>query len=217
MGFFNSIFGKKAPPARTLNHPSKLNVGDMISIDNSFALPPQLRGRQLKVEAINTYEFERKQQSEWVLKGHDNDTVFLSLEEDDEPLLAFSLKITRAQVEQLFNLEQFSTLFDEPGHAELTTQNLSPQLAASFEQWLGQQYHQVTFALFGYFHREDYRGLRPPQDAHGATGEPFEYYLLLDNDETRAIEVEVYEGGDTDVTLTLYRPLSDIRDYWPSH
>lgn len=215
MGFFNSIFGKKTPPARELNHPSALKVGDMISIDNSFALPSQLRGQQLKVEAVNTYEFERQQQSEWVLKGHGSDTLFLSIEEDDETYLAFSLKITRAQVEQIFELAQFSTLFDEPGHAELTTQALSPALAEQLEQWLGKQYHQVSFAVFGYFHREDYRGLKPPQDANGASGQPFEYYLLLDDDESRAVEVEVYEGGDTDVVLTLYRPLTDIRDYWP--
>lgn len=215
MGFFNSIFGKKAPPQRELNHPSALNVGDMISIDNSFALPTQLRGQQLKVEAVNTYEFERRQQAEWVLKGHGNDTIYLSIEEDDETYLAFSLKISRSQVEQIFDLEQFSTLFDEPGHATLLTQELPAGITSQLEQWLGKQYHQVTFAAFGYFHREDYRNLKPPQDANGATGEPFEYYLLLDDDESRALEVEVYEGGDTDVVLTLYRPITDIRDYWP--
>lgn len=216
MGFFNNIFGKKVPPQRKIDHPSQLNVGDMISIDNSFALPVQLRGQQLRVEAINTYEFERSQQAEWVLKGHGNDTIFLSLEEDDDTYLAFSLKISRSQVEQIFDLEQFSTLFDEPGHANLQTQELSADISNQLEQWLGKQYHQVTFAAFGYFHREDYRGLKPPQDASGATGTPFEYYLLLDNDESHAVEVEVYDGGSTDVVLTLYRPLTDIRDYWPA-
>lgn len=215
MGFFNSLFGKKAPPPRELNHPSQLNVGDMISIDNNFALPAQLRGQQLKVEAVNTYEFKRRQQAEWVLKGHGSDTIYLSIEEDDDTYLAFSLKISRSEVAHIFNLEQFSTLFDEPGHAILLTQALPTDIANQLEQWLGKQYHQVTFAAFGYFHREDYRKLKPPQDANGAMGEPFEYYLLLDDDDSRALEVEVYEGGDTDVVLTLYRPITDIRDYWP--
>lgn len=216
MSFFNSIFGKKAPPQRELNHPSQLNIGDMISLDDSFALPAQLRGQQLKVEAVSTYEFERQQQTEWVLKGHSNDAIYLSIEEDDETSLALSMKVSRAQVEQLFSLDQFSAIFDEPGHAELNTQALTPELATQLEQWLGKQYHQVTFAAFGYFHREDYRGQKPPQDADGATGAPFEYYVLLDETESRAVEVEVYEGGDTDVCLTLYRPLTDIRDYWPA-
>jgi hypothetical protein len=215
MGFLDRLFNKPTAPVRQLDHPKQLNVGDMISLDDSFSLPPQLRGQQLRVEAVHTYEFERSQHTEWQLKGHGTDTLYLSLEEDDETLLAFSMKIGRKQVEQLFDLDDFGAIFEEPGQAELSPQALSQELATQLEHWLGTQYHQVGFAEFGYFHREDYRGLKPPQDADGATGEPFENYRLLDQDETRALEVEVYEGGDTDVMLTLYRPLTDIREYWP--
>ncbi|MFT5789160.1 MAG: hypothetical protein ACI8SJ_001275 [Shewanella sp.] len=215
MGFLRGLFGKKEEPKRQLDHPSKLNKGDMISLDDSFALPPQLRGQQLRVEAVNTYEYERKQQTEWVLKGHGSDTIFLGLDEDDETYLALSIKVNRGLVDQLFDLEQFSTIFEEPGKAELITSKLSSELATEFELWLSPQYHQVTFAGFGYFHRQDYRGKKPPQDADGATGDPFESYQLLDDDEDKAVDIEVYDGGETDVMLTLYRPLSDIRDYWP--
>lgn len=215
MGFFNSIFGKKAEPTRELTHPSQLNIGDMISLDDSFALPAQLRGQQLRVEAVHTYEYERSQQSEWQLKGFGAETIYLSIEQDDETHLAFSLKISRRDVEALFDLDAFGQLFEEPGKAELTVQEIPAELSSRLEQWLGKQYHQVSFADFGYFHREDYRGQKPPQDADGATGEPFECYQLLDEDESRAVDVEVYEGGDTDVVLTIYRPLSDIREYWP--
>ncbi|MGL5393485.1 MAG: hypothetical protein ACRDA8_19265, partial [Shewanella sp.] len=135
MGFFNRIFGKKAQSLRELNHPSQLKLGDMISLDNSFALPPQLRGQQLQVEAINTYEFARSQQAEWVLKGHSHTRIFLSLAEDDETYLAFSLKIPRAEVEQLFDLDEFSTLFDEPGRARLTPKALSPANDETFALW----------------------------------------------------------------------------------
>ena len=212
MGFLKGLFGKKAPPARQLNHPNHLQIGDMISMDDSFALPQQLRGQQLRVEAVNTYEFERKQVTEWALKGHGNDTLFLSLDEDDETYLGFSLKINRAQVEQLFDLDAFSDIFEEDVQAQLTVQT---PIAEQLEQWLGKQYHQINFAQFGYFHRQDYRGQRPPQDENGATGDEFESYQLLDDEERFAVEVEVYEGGETDVMLTLYRPLSDIREYWP--
>lgn len=214
MGFLNRLFGKKEEPKRQLDHPSKLNKGDMISLDDSFALPPQLRGQQLRVETVNTYEYQRKQQTEWVLKGHSGDAIFLSLDEDDETYLALSIKVSRGQVEQFFDLDQFSEIFEEAGKAELDTQALSSELN-DYEQWLSPHYHQVTSGSFGYFHRQDYRGLRPPQDADGATGEPFESYQLLDDDEDKAVDVEVYESGETDVMLTLYRPLSDIREYWP--
>ncbi|GIU37038.1 hypothetical protein TUM3794_07120 [Shewanella colwelliana] len=212
MGFLKGLFGKKEQPKRQLSHPNHLLKGDMISLDDSFALPPQLRGQQLRVEAVNTYEFERKQLIEWVLKGHGNDTLFLSLDEDDETYLAFSLKIPRNLVEQIFDLEQFSDIFEEDVQANLTVQ---PSIPEQLEQWLGKQYHQINFAQFGYFHREDYRNQRPPQDAEGATGDAFESYLLLDDKERYALDIEVYEGGETDVMLTLYRPLSDIREYWP--
>lgn len=214
MGFLSSLFGKKEAPKRQLDHPSKLNKGDMISLDDSFALPPQLRGQQLRVEAVNTYEYQRKQQTEWVLKGHGNDTIFLSLDEDDETYLGLSIKLNRGLVEALFDLDQFSEIFEESGKAQLTTNTLTADLQ-EYEQWLSPHYHQVSAADFGYFHRQDYRGQRPPQDADGATGDAFEAYQLLDDDEDKAIDVEVYEGGDTDVMLTIYRPLSDIRDYWP--
>ena len=216
MGFLKGLFGKKEAPKRQLDHPSHLMTGDMISLDDSFALPPQLRGQQLRVESVNTYEYERSQKAEWVLKGHGQDTIFLSLDEDDETYLAFSIKVNRGQVEQIFDLDQFGAIFEEDEQAMLTTQDLPNELATQFEQWLGQQYHQVNFAQFGYFHREDYRNKKPPQDEDGARGDAFESYFLLDDDEKFAIDVEVYDGGETDVMLTLYRPLSDIRDYWPA-
>jgi len=216
MGFLKGLFSKKEEaPKRELNHPSHLQIGDMISIDDSFALPPQLRGQQLRVESINTYEYQRSQQTEWVLKGHSSDTIYLSLEEGDETHLAFSIKINRTIVEQMFSLDQFGDIFEEDEQAMLTTQTLSPDLAGQYAQWLGKDYHQINFAQFGYFHRQDYRGTKPPQDEDGATGDEFESYHLLDDEEKYAVDIEVYGDGDTDVMLTLYRPPSDIRDYWP--
>lgn len=216
MGFLSGLFGKKEAPKRQLDHPNKLNKGDMISLDDSFALPMQLRGQQLRVETVNTYEYKRKQFAEWVLKGHSNEAVFLSLDEDDETYLSLSIKVTRDQVEELFDLDEFANIFEEPGKAQLTTHSLKGELADLLDNWYADAYHQVSFSDLGYFHKLDYRGQKPPQDEEGERGEAFESYQLLSNDETRAIDIEVYEGGVTDVMLTLYRPLSDIRDYWPA-
>ncbi len=128
MGFFGSLFGKKETPVRQLKHPSELQKGDMISLDDSFALPAHLRGQQLRVEAVNTYEYQRSQSTEWVLKGHSGEAIYLGLDEDDETWLAFSLKISRAQVDALFDLDDFSAIFDEPGKAELSTKHSLPRL-----------------------------------------------------------------------------------------
>ena len=61
---------------------------------------------------------------------------------------------------------------------------------------------------------KDYRGARP-SDYEG-DGEPFDYYCLVDSSESHAVEIEVYPGGETDVSLTLYRDVDDIKDLWPA-
>jgi len=216
MGFLSSLFGKKEAPKRLLDHPSKLLKGDMITLDDSFALPAQLRGQQLKVEAIHTYEYQRSQQCEYLLRGHSDNAIYMSYVVEDEAYLSFSIKISRAVVEQLFDLDAFAEIFEEPGKANLTPESLPEELAETFSQWLADDYHQVEFAGFGYFHREDYRNQKPPQDENGARGEAFESYSLINSQETLAVDIEVYDGGDTEVMLTLYRPLTDIREYWPA-
>ncbi|ABI73103.1 hypothetical protein [Shewanella frigidimarina] len=216
MGFLSGLFGKKEAPKRQLDHPNKLLKGDMITFDDSFALPTQLRGQQLKVEAIHTYEYQRSQLCEFLLRGHSGTAIYLSYVQEDESYLSISMKINRAVVEQLFDLDAFAEIFEEPGKATLTLQALPAELAAEFDKWLSDEYHQVEFAAFGYFHRQDYRDLKPPQNDDDARGEGFEGYSLANSDDTHALDVEVYESGDTEVMLTLYRPLTDIREYWPA-
>lgn len=216
MGFLSGLFGKKEAPKRQLDHPNKLLKGDMITFDDSFALPTQLRGQQLKVEAIHTYEYQRSQLCEFLLRGHSGTAIYLSYVQEDESYLSISMKINRAVVEQLFDLDAFAEIFEEPGKATLTLQGLPAELATEFDKWLSDEYHQVEFAAFGYFHRQDYRDLKPPQNDDDTRGEGFEGYSLANSDDTHALDVEVYESGDTEVMLTLYRPLTDIREYWPA-
>lgn len=208
MGFFGKLFGSSNDkPKRTLDKPEQLQVGDIITLDDSFALPALLRGQSLEIKQINTYEYELNKSTEWVLQGPTDDVLFLSLENDDVQSLVFSLKISRDIVGQIFDLDQFSEMFDEPGNAELTVTDIPAQL----NQWLGQTYRQTEFAQFGYFHNVDYRH----QNLSANGGESFERYGAQTDDEVYGIEAEVYEGGDTDVVLTIQRPITDIRQYWP--
>ena len=124
MGFLSGLFGKKEAPKRQLDHPNKLLKGDMITFDDSFALPTQLRGQQLKVEAIHTYEYQRSQLCEFLLRGHSGTAIYLSYVQEDESYLSISMKINRAVVEQLFDLDAFAEIFEEPGKATLTLQAL---------------------------------------------------------------------------------------------
>jgi len=209
MGFLKSLFSKQAKKeARpALNHPSLLMAGDIIKLDDSFALPAQLRGQSLEVKQVNTYEYEQGNEFEWVLQGNDNELLFMNIDDDDTQSLVFSRKINRETVGELFDLGQFSQLFDEPGNALIETKN---QLA-DLSQWLGEQYRQCEFARMGYFHQQDFRQRNIEQE----TGDSFERYGAISDDERYGLEAEVYQDGETDVLVSLYRPLSDIREYWP--
>ena len=118
MSFFKRIF-KKEEKQRSLSDVRELKIKDIIVLTDSFGLPEALRNQQFQVSAINCYEFERKTQTEWVLIGSDDIELYLTLDEDDKTYLKFSLKVNNSEIESLFDLDEFSTIFDEPGNAFL--------------------------------------------------------------------------------------------------
>lgn len=211
MSFFKKIFKKEKEEQRKLTHTSELKVNDIILLSDSFGLPEILRGQELQVSAINSYEYENKVDTEWVLQGTNNIQIFLTLDVDDETYLKFSLKIQHNDVETLFDLSEFSKVFDEPGNAFLDKQADTTNTSS----WSSEQYQQQTYAQVGYFHRKDNR-VESLSDYEGKdAGEQFELYALFDKDETRGIDIEVWQDGDTEVFLTLFRPTTDIKDMYP--
>ncbi len=212
MSFFKKIFNKSENEPRKLSQVNQLLTGDIIVLTDSFALPESLRGQQFQVKAINTYEFENNNQIEWALQGENNNEIFLSLEVDDVTELKFSLKIQHEDVESLFDLDNFSELFDEPGEAFLNKKTDTKLTNA----WSSEQYQQSTFAKVGYFHRKDYRSEKLSSYDGKDSGEQFEQYRLYNEDQSKGIDVEVWQDGDTEVCLTLFRPLSDIIDMYPA-
>ena len=211
MNFFKKIFNKSTTEPRKLSHVNQLLIGDIIVLNDSFALPESLRGQQFQVKAVNSYEFEDKVQTEWALVGTNTLEIFLSLEVDDVTELKLSLKIQHDDVETLFNLERFSEVFDEPGNAFLDKQKDNDLTS----MWTSEQYQQSTFAKVGYFHRKDHRSENLSAYEGKDSGEQFELYSLYDEDQSKWIDVEVWQDGDTEVCLTLFRPLSDIIDMYP--
>ncbi len=210
MSFFKNIF-KKPTQERKLNNVEDLTLGDIIVMSDSFGLPTALRAQEFQVSAVNSYEFEHKTQVEWVLLGSNDIELYLTLDVDDKTYLKFSLKILHQDVESLFDLDQFSVIFDEPGQAQLTRLADSDNTSG----WSSELYQQSSFAQVGYFHRKDYR-----KDALSAyegkdSGEQFELYSLFNEDQDKGIDVEVWQDGDTEVFLTLFKPTTDIVDMYP--
>jgi hypothetical protein len=154
MSFFKNIFSKDKEQQRKLNSPRDLNKGDIIVLTDSFALPESLRNQQFQISAVNSYEYKSVTQTEWTLTGTNSDIeIFLSLDSDDKTYLKFALKIEHDDVETLFDLDNFATLFDEPGNAFLERQQDTPKTA----QWSSEQYQQSIYGKVGYFHRKDHR------------------------------------------------------------
>lgn len=207
---FNKISGKTKQTQRKLTHVDQLLAGDIIVLTDSFALPEVLRGQQFQVTAINSYEYEHATQTEWTLQGTDDLLIFLSLDVDDSIELKFALKIESEDVETLFDLERFSEVFDEPGQAFLQ-RKIDNQLTSS---WSSEQYQQSIFAKVGFFHRKDHRSENLSEYKGRDAGEQFELYALYNEDQSKGLDIEVWQDGDTDVFLTLFRPLTDIVDMY---
>ena len=212
MSFFKKIFNKEAQTQRKLTHVNQLLVGDIIVLTDSFALPKALQGQQFQVTTVNSYEYEHNTQTEWALQGTNELALFLSLEVDDNTELKFSLKIEHDDVETLFNLDNFSQIFDEPGQAFLNRQSDNDITST----WSSEQYQQSVFAKIGYFHRKDHRNEDLSAYEGEGSGEQLELYSLYNEDQSEGLDVEVWQDGDTDVFLTLFRPLTDIIDMYPA-
>ena len=212
MSFFKKIFSKDTQTQRKLTHVNQLLVGDIIVITDSFALPQALRAQQFQVTEVNTYEYEHNTQTEWALQGTEELALFLSLEVDDTTELKLSLKIEHNEVETLFDLDNFSQIFDEPGQAFLNRQGDNDITST----WSSEQYQQSVFAKVGYFHRKDHRSESLSAYEGEGAGEQLELYTLYNKDQSKGIDVEVWQDGDTDVFLTLFRPLTDIIDMYPA-
>ena len=208
-GFFKS----KKPVERQLTHASQLKTGDMLTLIDSFAYPNWLKGQTLKVTDVQTYQYQHSAEYEFVLESESGNVVFLQIErEDGEEFANFSIKIQRDDVAEIFTLDEFARIFDEEALTHITTAN-TPE---AFERFLASSYQQSEAPYVCYFHNKDYRQLSLPR-YQDESGEPCEVINLVSDDENHSINIEIWEGGETEISLTLSRPISDIVDLFPGH
>lgn len=210
MNFLKKIFAEKTPQRKLLNA-KDLMTGDIIVLTDSFALPNNLRQQQFQVTAVNSYEYEHSVETEWMLTGENNTELYLTLDEDDKTYLKFSLKLTHQDVETLFDLDEFAIIFESDQTANLTRVADNVKTTG----WSSEFYQQQVFAQIGFFHRKDHRTTELSAYEGKDAGEQFELYKLYDQHQDRGVDVEVWSDGDTDVFLTLFRPLTDIIDMYP--
>ena len=112
-------------------------------------------------------------------------------------------------MEKIFNLDEFSKIFESKG-TTLLAKDIS-----IVDGFIAEEYTQTVIAERGYYYEgKDFRGSQP--SSLEGEGEPFDYFCLVSKRGTHAVEIEVYEGGETEVYLTLYRDASDIKELWPA-
>lgn len=218
MGIFNKVFGggaDKETPPRLLDHPRKLNVGDMVRF-KQYA-PRLLQEDMFRVEEVNTCHYKSGKEFEFVLRGTSQYTLFLTVEEsDDGPRMRLSVKLPRDIWEELFEEGHLSSVIDEEQGQVIVRRRVDPDTstgALSFlAGWTAPEYIRESFAIRGYYHKGDYRNKTIPDDADDS--EELDYYGLESKDEKFALEVEVYDE-DTDVLVTLITDVSLIDEMWP--
>lgn len=205
LSFLRSLFGSNPAPVRKLEHPSQLRVGDLLLWTDSFGVPADIRNQKLEVVAIQSYQFEARYSLSFQLKSAANQLYYLSLQDEEaEQTLSLSRTLSRTQVEQCFELDDIAQIFDGQGQAQFAAKDSAP-----LDGWLAQSYCLEVFAEKAYFIDGDYR--RYPSLA----AESLDYYYLSGSPDGYGLEAEVYEGGETELSLSLHRPLSDIRELWP--
>ena len=210
--FWKKWFNKGEPELlKDLSHPRDLNLNDVVQFDDAFSLPEEIRDTAYTVVSIDTYQFEYSQEPAWTLKSAGHKALFLSLkEEDGQTQIGLSLKLTREQVESWFDPDDFSRIFDQDSELELTPLNTE----AGFAPWVDGPYHIGSNVQRAYYYAEDFRGRSAP-NLEGE-GEPLDYYYLVNQSETHALEIEVYKTGATEVSLTQYQPVRAIKEMWPA-
>ncbi|WP_404341591.1 hypothetical protein [Pseudoalteromonas mariniglutinosa] len=207
---FNFFKSKKAPERR-LTEASQLQQGDMLTVIDSFAYPNWLKGQTLRVVDVQTYQYQRSAEYELVLESESGQVVFLQIENDDgEQWAHFAIKIQRDDVDDIFTLDEFARIFDEEQLTAIKVQN-SPE---RYSQFLADSYQQSEAPFVCYFHNKDYRN-KPLPSYEDEGGEPCEMICLTSSDESHGLNIEIWEGGETEVSLTMTRPISDIVDLFP--
>lgn len=211
MSFLKSLFAKKKPlTTRTLTTPNELQIDDIFTFADSFSLPNAMRKQQLQVININTIEFKHSHYPQMIAQGSGEQLVYLSFPNNAQKLVKFSLLLTRQDVEALFDLDEFSEIFEAPGNARLKPLTAQHHYA----DMLASEYIQQDFMTTGYKHQADYRDNTPPQYNEDNHGREFEFYSLVGDQNKRFIDIFIFENGETEVYLSFLRPANEIAELW---
>jgi len=211
-GFNNN----KDTATRSLTKAIELEVGDIVVLNERQSLPKILRSQELEVTSVGTHQYSDGIEKELTFRSIDNKTYYMSIDDNDgDPLLCFSIKIERAEVETLFDLGQFARLFEDASYAQLEVKSIPERL----KDWVGgDNYHQTLSHGEGYYFKDDLiaKGVIPSSH-EDESSEAFRFHECesSDNDDYGLL-VEIWSSGETDVFLSVSTPLDVVAEMWPN-
>jgi hypothetical protein len=199
---------ESAQKVRRLTHPRDLRQGDIIQF--SYGEVKDFSNVSFEVSQINTYIYGELCYPELILKDRDGNIMYMMVEEEDgDEYLAMCKKIQKTDVPEVLG---------EHGLAAITATGVGMHLTiahtpAEVEGWLAPKYRKVDDAVRGAFVKGDARYL---SEADFQRQEKFTSYILEDESEEYALEIESYSTGEVDVCATVYLDIDDITEMWPS-
>ncbi|MDQ7004693.1 MAG: hypothetical protein Q9N67_07175 [Ghiorsea sp.] len=209
-GFFSRLFGggDKAKVERRLRHPRDLLVGDIIKF--SYLKQHDLSAQQFEVAQINTYVYGGLDYPELVLKDRSGNIVYLMVEEEDgEEYLALSKKVKKAQIREVISQEDLDAVMQRGTGTKVKVASQPEGL----EQWLTKKYRETDDNVKGSFVKGDMRTLSAEE---GRRQERFTSHTLVDKSDKYALEIEIYETGEIELSVTVYHDIDDIDEMWPA-
>jgi hypothetical protein len=212
---FKKLFGGGETPARTLDHPGKLAVGDAITI--GFDEHGELSNAELFVEKVSGLDLTAK-------SGYERRLFHLGQTDANRPLLmwlhdegggeqlAFAYGADQPHVEAMINVDQFAELFTPD--RDYLVEVESRKEAAAGNPWIASRYIQDQAQEVYWLDADpnDFKSTSAMTDDE----QPCDYFRLTSKDKKAAIEVFVFDGGRTDVYFIKYLPLYKIEEMMPS-
>ncbi len=200
-------FKKDGKALRELTQLADLQVNDYIKLNDSFALPVEIRGKTFQVASIDSYFYADRLSTEWTLKGDTQKKLYLSLDDvGGEDQIVLSYQLNKKEVEKIFGWNAVQAQTDAACQQVLPCKDKHV-----LEGWLTDNYHRRECAGSATYFAKDYRGKDQP-----AKGETLSYYSFYDDEENFGLNVEVWSEDEIDVFISLLRPESDIHEFWPS-
>jgi len=214
MGFLKSMFGggDKSPPARVIESPQDLTVGDMVKME--FAEQTLISGQTLKVSEQVFYDVSAVEHCKTVsvMNGADQRVLLSHSSVNPDQPLEVAIAILPEKVFEIFNRDQFVAIFEEPDNADHRLHcKIKLNELDELQGFIGKSYFQER-TNEAYRSQKDCRG-KTLSDSDW-TG--FDYKLMVADDRQHAIRIEVFDGGRTDVYLIAYLALSKVEEYWPA-